>query len=116
MSRSVKIKRRILFYVILTILPAVILMSCQKRIRVANSSLVPQPRSDYDRFAHVIVDVCHPDNHSKWLKSGSESERFARLFCTVGMEKLAANAGAIRDEKLKKLINKYSNGFKPKED
>lgn len=81
-------------------------LGCQKRLRISNS-LPAQPRSDYDRFAHIIIDVCDPERQALWVEKGSESERHARLFCAVGMEKMAKDFEKIQNEKLKNLIRQY---------
>lgn len=100
-----RIMRRVLLWFLVLIFLATSL-GCQKRLRISNS-LPAQPRSDYDRFAHIIIDVCDPERQALWVEKGSESERHARLFCAVGMEKMAEKIEKIQNEKLKNLIRQY---------
>ena len=89
-------------------------LGCQKRLRISNS-LPAQPRSDYDRFAHIIIDVCDPTKHSGWLEPKSESERQVRFFCAVGMKKMEEKLEKIQNEKLKNLIRHYQDSNQRKE-
>lgn len=104
-------RRWLLRFLILIFLVAP--LGCQKKLRVSNSFPVA-PRSDYDRFAHIIIDVCDPERQSRWIEPQSESGRQARLFCAVGMEKMAKNFEKIQNEKLKNLIKHYRDSNQKK--
>lgn len=98
-------KKRIVFYLLSIILMVAIMSGCHKRLRVVNTPPVPQP-SGYDKFAHIIIDVCDPEC-SEILKPENGLSKDALFFCSVGMQELRKHFDAIQDDKLKKLIMKY---------
>lgn len=111
-------KRRAILYFLMIIFLVAGLAGCQKRFQVANPSLVPQSQIDYDRHAHVIIDVCDPERQALRAKKkfGSEDfEKHVQFFCSAGMKKMEKDFDKIQNDKLKKLIKRYSNGFKPEE-
>lgn len=103
-------RNRILLY-FLSIIFMAALIGCQKRLRVANPSMVKHGQGDYDKFAHIIVDVCDPEQVAK-TRSESNFGKHTEFLCSVGMKKMEKDLEKIRDDRLKKLIKKYSNGFK----
>lgn len=105
-------KKRVIFY-FLSIIFMVALSGCQKKLRVVNSPPMPQP-SGYDKTAHIIVDLCDPEQ-SELLKSKSELSNHAFVLCSAGMRKMEKDLHKIRSEQLKKLIMKYKES-RSKED
>lgn len=100
-----KFKNRLILYFLSLIFLVVGSLGCQKRVKIANP---------YDRFAHIIVDVCDPGQVAK-TRPESDFDKHTEFLCSVGIKRMEKDLEKIRDDRLKKLIKKYSNGFKPEE-
>jgi len=108
----VRFKRRVLFYVILIILPVV--LGCHKRVRIADPVVVAGwNQSDFDKAARLLITACDPKEQASWLVKGSESERNMQFFCASGMNKLTEKMSMIQDPRLKELIRKYNSSKLP---
>jgi len=106
------LRRRVLFYLIVVILPAV-LLGCRKKVPVTRPSNI---MSDNDKLALMVVDLCDPTKQAHRIAEKGESDTHTRLLCAVGMKKVEEDLdmGKIRNGELQKFIMKYKAGLKEK--
>ncbi len=97
-------RRWLLGFLVLVFLAAS--FGCQKRFRVVQPSAYA---GGYDKYAHVIIDICDPAVHEKRFSEESDFRKEIRYYCAAGMRSLEIplNSGKIQDEKLKNLILRY---------
>lgn len=98
--------RRVLLYLLSLIFLAG--SGCyQKRFGVVKTPLVP--KSHYDRFAPVIIDVCDPAIQARRFAKEVSYQKKIRSYCAAGMKSLEEplSSGEIQNKKLRGLIEQY---------